>query len=136
MRGTKENFLFGAIRGGSILWAIAFAVVAQSHELAKQDLSKAEELYKSTRYEQSLAAIDKHQTDPATQFLLGRDYFMLGELKKATECFQHATAGAPQNSAQDVCSPMCADSSAQRHPSCAKMMTHPFRWYHAVASRA
>ena len=90
--------MFGAIRGGSILWAIAFAVVAQSHELAKQDLSKAEELYKSTRYEQSLAAIDKHQTDPATQFLLGRDYFMLGELKKATECFQHATAGAPQNS--------------------------------------
>jgi tetratricopeptide (TPR) repeat protein len=61
------------------------------------DLAKAEELYQHTDFEGSLALLDKHSTDAATNFLVARDYFMLGDFKKATEYLQEVTAKEPAN---------------------------------------
>ena len=61
------------------------------------DLSQPEELYKHTDFEASLKQLDKHSTDAATNFLIGRDYFMLVDFKKATDYLQLAAAEQPQN---------------------------------------
>jgi Flp pilus assembly protein TadD len=62
-----------------------------------QDLSKAEDLYKRTDFESSLALLDKHSSQPATNFLIGRDYYMLGDFKKAVDFFTKATDAQPTN---------------------------------------
>jgi Flp pilus assembly protein TadD len=61
-------------------------------------LSKAEELYKHTKYEASLALLDQHSHNSPTNFLIGRNYFMMGDFKKASEYFQKATSGNPTDS--------------------------------------
>lgn len=63
-----------------------------------QELGKAEELYNRTRYEASLAVLDKNSQDAATNFLLGRDYLMIGEFKKASDRLEKATGADPANS--------------------------------------
>jgi Flp pilus assembly protein TadD len=73
---------------------IAFCI----QSLSAQALQKAEDLYKRTDYEGSLALVDKHNEDAAANFLRGRDYFMLGDFKKASDYLQKATAGDPRNS--------------------------------------
>jgi Flp pilus assembly protein TadD len=70
------------------------AGASQASAQVKQD---AEELYKHTNYEGSIALLNKHSEDAATNFLLGRDYFMLGEFKTATEYLQRAATQAPEN---------------------------------------
>jgi cytochrome c-type biogenesis protein CcmH/NrfG len=65
--------------------------------LATPNLSKAEELYQHTDYEGSLALLDKKSFEPRAAFLMGRDYFMLGDFKKSTEYLQRATEAAPEN---------------------------------------
>jgi tetratricopeptide (TPR) repeat protein len=66
--------------------------------ISAQSLTRAEDLYKHTDYERSLALLDKSSSDPATAFLVGRDYFMLGDFKRATESLQRAAAAEPANS--------------------------------------
>lgn len=66
--------------------------------LLAQSLTKAEDLYKRTEYEASLNLLDKKSSDLAIQFLVARDYFMLGDFKKATECLQSLTTAEPGNS--------------------------------------
>lgn len=66
--------------------------------LAGQNLQKAEEFYKHTDFESSLALLDRQSQDSATNFLIGRDYFMMGEFKKATEFLQKAVDGQPRSS--------------------------------------
>jgi tetratricopeptide (TPR) repeat protein len=62
-------------------------------------LSKAEELYHRTDYRASLALIhETHQTAAAAYSLAGKDFFMLGEYKKATEAFERALSLNPQKS--------------------------------------
>jgi tetratricopeptide (TPR) repeat protein len=63
-----------------------------------QDLAKAENLYKHTEFEASLACLDKHSTDSATNFLIGRDYFMMGDFKKAVDYIGKASDAQPNNS--------------------------------------
>jgi tetratricopeptide (TPR) repeat protein len=63
-----------------------------------QDLTRAEDLYKHTDYEGSLAAIDKHATDASVNFLMGRDYYMMGDFKRSVECFVKLTELQPNNS--------------------------------------
>jgi Flp pilus assembly protein TadD len=66
--------------------------------LWSQDLTRAEALYKNTDFEASLSLLDKHSSDPATNFLIGRNYFMEGEFKKAVDYLVKATDAQPNNS--------------------------------------
>lgn len=62
-------------------------------------LSKAEELYRHTDYQGSLALA--HESAPKgakAEFLIGKDEFMLGDYKKASEAFESALAAEPANS--------------------------------------
>jgi tetratricopeptide (TPR) repeat protein len=60
--------------------------------------AKAENLYQRTDYEGSLALLDKHSEDASTLFLIGRNYFMLGNFKKASDYLQKATEAQPNSS--------------------------------------
>src|SRR5260370_31735928 len=64
-----------------------------------QDLKKAEELYQHTDYAASLRLVQAIKPPTAENyFLVGRDYFGLGQFKQATENFQKATSLDPKNS--------------------------------------
>ncbi len=89
----KRLFMSGA-------WLVALLGVSMAlsgASPATSNLFKAEELYQHTDYEGSLAVLDKKSFEPAVLFLIGRDYFMLGDFKKSTEYLQQATETAPQN---------------------------------------
>src|SRR5579859_6490587 len=65
----------------------------------QEPLSRAEELYSQTDYRASLSLIaETAHPSGATYCLTGRDYFMLGEYKKATEAFERALALDPGKS--------------------------------------
>ena len=75
-------------------------VLAASCALAQDSLQRAEELYNKTDYQASLAIFRQVPPQKAAAYnLIGRDYFMLGEYKKATDAFQKAFALEPSNSA-------------------------------------
>jgi len=75
-------------------------LLAISCGLAQQRLQRAEELYNKTDYRESLALLrDVPEHQAAAYNLIGRDYFMLGEYKKATDAFQKSFALEPSNSA-------------------------------------
>lgn len=65
---------------------------------ASQNLQRSEELYKHTEYESSLTLLNQRSSDPAELFLIGRDYFMMGDFKKSSEFIQKAVAASPANS--------------------------------------
>jgi len=65
--------------------------------LRADDLGKAEDLYKHTDFEASLALLDKHSSDAAVNHLVGRNYFMMGDFKKATDYLLKAAAAQPAN---------------------------------------
>jgi len=65
--------------------------------LEAADISRAEDLYKHTEFEGSLAQLDKNSSDAATNFLIGRDYYMLVDFKKAVEYFERAAREDPAN---------------------------------------
>jgi tetratricopeptide (TPR) repeat protein len=74
-------------------------LLAISCGFAQDNLQRAEELYNKTDYQESLSllrGVPPHQA--AAYNLMGRDYFMLGEYKKATEAFQKAFVIEPSNS--------------------------------------
>ncbi|MBV8551972.1 MAG: tetratricopeptide repeat protein [Acidobacteriaceae bacterium] len=78
---------------------LIFACIGVLQPLAKGgDLSRAEDLFRRTDYTASLALLDKASVDPATNFLVGRDYLMSGEFKKAIQYLERAAAGDPANS--------------------------------------
>ena len=60
---------------------------------ADDPLAKAEELYRHTDYRASLTLVrESGQTSGEAYCLIGRDHFMLGDYKKATEAFERAFA--------------------------------------------
>jgi tetratricopeptide (TPR) repeat protein len=66
---------------------------------AQDSLGRAEALYKQTDYRSSLSLVEEIASPSAATFsLAGRDYFMLGEYKKATEAFEKAVALEPAKS--------------------------------------
>ena len=93
MRVTRKIFL---LRLASLALLSALAVCAAPAHTP--DLSQAEELYKRTDYERSLALLDLHSNQATTAFLIGRNYFMLGDFKKSTDYLQKATNADPSNS--------------------------------------
>ena len=68
-----------------------------TYGLSAEDLSKAEARYQHTDYSGSLALLDKNSASPETNFLLGRNYFMTGDSKRATDSFLKATSLNPGN---------------------------------------
>jgi tetratricopeptide (TPR) repeat protein len=74
------------------------ALGALSLSLRAGALSQAEQLYQRTDYQASLALLDKSSSDSATMFLIGRDYFMLGDFKKSTDYLEKASLSEPKNS--------------------------------------
>jgi Flp pilus assembly protein TadD len=83
---------------GSVLLLVAGWMAASALPVRAQDLRTAEELYQRTNFEGSLKLLDKGATDGPATFLLGRDYFMLGEFKKAGDYLQKAVSAEPNNS--------------------------------------
>jgi len=62
-------------------------------------LSRAEELYRHTDYRASLTLVrESGQPGARELYLIGRDHFMLGDYKKATEAFELAFSAEPGNS--------------------------------------
>ena len=78
----------------SVLSTVALAEQSTN----RQDLSKAEELYRRTEFESSALLLNKKSNDGPTNFLLGRNYFMMSDFGKAAERFLKAVAAEPQNS--------------------------------------
>jgi tetratricopeptide (TPR) repeat protein len=63
------------------------------------DLEQALKLYHLTEYEQSLAALQAiPQKDAPVYELLGRNYYMMGDFKKATDSLERAESAEPRNS--------------------------------------
>jgi tetratricopeptide (TPR) repeat protein len=81
-------------------YVFGWAAVALSSVglLRADDLAKAENLYKQTDFDSSLALLDKHSSDASTNFLIGRDYFMLGDFKRSTDYLLKAVALRPASS--------------------------------------
>jgi tetratricopeptide (TPR) repeat protein len=66
---------------------------------AQDRLKRAEELYGKTEYKASLALLhDESSPGAPVYFTMGKNYFMLGEYRHATDAFQKAVALAPSNS--------------------------------------
>ena len=78
--------------------AAILAILCAYGAVAAQNLGKAEELFKKTEYEASAALLDKASKDPAVSFLLGRDYFMMGDFKRASQYLEQATINGLSNS--------------------------------------
>ncbi len=85
---------FQQLAGGAALWVLLVAVAAGAA------IPNAEELYTRTDYQGSLALLDKHSNDPAVLNLIGRDFFMMGEFRKAADYFTKALAARPLDSNQ------------------------------------
>jgi tetratricopeptide (TPR) repeat protein len=65
----------------------------------KEGPKRAEELYQRTDYQASLSLLQGvSKPDGGTYCLIGKNYFMLGDYKKATDAFQKALALEPTNS--------------------------------------
>ncbi len=62
------------------------------------DLEQARKLYNLTQFERSLQVLQEiHTKDAAVLELIGRNYYMQGEYKKATEVLEKAAAADPGN---------------------------------------
>lgn len=77
---------------------VALAIAVSAGTAAAEANTRAEELYHRTEYKQSLALLAVGTSDPATNNLIGRDYFMMGDFKKAVEYFEKAVAAEPASS--------------------------------------
>jgi tetratricopeptide (TPR) repeat protein len=78
---------------------VSLLLLAAPALFGQDPLSKGEELYRQTEYKSSLRLVAEiTQPGGAAYGLAGRNYFMLGDYKKATEAFQKALALEPGNS--------------------------------------
>ena len=79
--------------------SLLLLVVSASLFAASPDYDRALDLYNHTEYQASLnLLLPLAQKDAAELALMGENYFMLGEAKRATEYFQKAIAAEPNNS--------------------------------------
>lgn len=98
MKKRKDLLQKGSIFATFLLAAVLPLSAQNLATAAVQKLNKPEDLYQHTDYEGSLALLNKNTQDAATNFLIGRDYFMQGELKKAADFLLKATQEEPTNS--------------------------------------
>lgn len=78
---------------------LCLAILSAAGLLAvSSEWTDANNLYLRTEYQKSLAVLQNSpQKDAATLQLMGQDFFMLGEYKKATDAFEKAAALDPNN---------------------------------------
>ena len=82
--------------GGLLLIAVT---AAASPEIVR----RASELYQRTEYESSLRVLAEDPApDAADYFLTGKNYFMSGDYKKATDFFERAVATSAANSEYEL----------------------------------
>ncbi|MBV8069805.1 MAG: hypothetical protein JO270_07875 [Acidobacteriaceae bacterium] len=74
------------------------AFAAENQAQLASEVRQAENFYGQARYGYSLSLLDKHARDPSTVFLIGRDYYMLGDFKRANIYLKKAIAAAPETS--------------------------------------
>ncbi len=78
---------------------VLIALIALSCLYGQDTLKRAEEFYQRTDYKSSLSLLrDIPNPSGDVYCLMGRDYFMLGEYKKATDALEKAIALEPSNS--------------------------------------
>jgi tetratricopeptide (TPR) repeat protein len=78
---------------------LAFALVCIPLCAVSADYDRAVELYQHTDYQGSLNLLLPTQEKTAVELvLIGQDYFMLGDAKRASEFFQQAVTTEPGNS--------------------------------------
>src|SRR5947209_4275189 len=79
--------------------ATSFFIAVALNAAPIPDYQQAHEFYQRTEYRQSLDRLNKVQPkDAHTYELIGQNYFMMGEYKKATDAFEKAMQLAPRNS--------------------------------------
>ncbi len=87
------------MRAFILLICVLPALFGQGGSSKHDVMSRAETLYLSTDYGASLALLaEPEQTSARAYGLMGRDYFMLGDYKKAAEAFERALAIEPSKS--------------------------------------
>jgi tetratricopeptide (TPR) repeat protein len=78
---------------------LAFAVLCVPLSAASPEYERALDLYSHTDYQASLQLLlPAQEKTAAQQVLIGQNYFMLGDAKRAVEFFQQAVAREPNNS--------------------------------------
>ena len=88
------RIFYGVLLTVSLWWLAPQQLICAS---TGEQLAKADDLFKHTDYEKSAALLDKHTSDPATNFLLGKNYLMMGDFKKSAEFLENATEGDSSN---------------------------------------
>lgn len=81
---------------GFVVVAVGSALAAWGAD-SSGTLMRAQELHRHTNYRASLALLNQQSSDAATNFLVGQNYFMLGDFKKSVEFMEKAVAEAPAN---------------------------------------
>jgi tetratricopeptide (TPR) repeat protein len=82
--------------GRSCVWLLLFSALLTAKS---PDCERAREAYQRTQYRESLGMLlPIAQKDAATFGLIGQNYFMIGEYKKATEALEKAIRMEPSNS--------------------------------------
>ena len=73
-------------------------LIAASVSAGTPEWTHANNLYQRTEYRESLAVLESASyKDAASLQLIGQDWFMLGEYKRASEAFEKAAALDPNN---------------------------------------
>ena len=90
----ETNVIRGFSMRGFLLFPLALTGL-----FAESPLQRAEQLYERTNYLTSLSLLHEMAQPGASAYcLIGKDYFMLGDYKKASDAFQRAFAMDPKNS--------------------------------------
>ena len=72
-------------------------LITVSLPAATPEWTRANNLYSRTEYQKSLAVLEAAPQDAATLQLIGQNFFMLGDYKKASDAFEKAAALEPNN---------------------------------------
>ena len=82
---------------------ICFSLLAVTAGATPDVVGRASALYQRTEYEDSLHVLAQDPAPDASNYLLsGKNYFMLGDYKRATEFFEKALAISPANSEYEL----------------------------------
>jgi tetratricopeptide (TPR) repeat protein len=78
---------------------VCLLALAGMASASPEAVNRAQELYQHTQYQNSIKVLTHDPApDAATYLLTGKNYFMLGEYKKATEFFEKSVALTPTSS--------------------------------------